>query len=151
MAAPYQQWRNHPSIENARVFDVETGEFATGLRREDILRAARETIATDGASKAKPGTQFGSAMANRGSEARIIHFANFDDWQAYHRDFGDGSDIYDIMMSSLHAMARDTALMEEMGPNPAATLRFQKEWIEASTRRDPTPQGKKNRDTSSGQ
>lgn len=147
MAAPYEQWRTHPSIERARIFDTETGTYATGLRREAILRAARETIATDGASKVKPGTRFGnSSMANRGSETRIIHFASFDDWNAYRTDFGDGSDIYDIMMGSLHALARDTAIIEEMGPNPAATIRFQKEWIEKAVKSDAGPSGKRNRE-----
>lgn len=145
MAAPYEQWRNHPSIENARVVDVETGEYATGVRREEILRAARETIATDGASKSKPGTQFPGSMANRGSEARIIHFASFDDWNAYRQDFGAAGDIYDIMMGSLHALARDTAIIEEMGPNPAATMRFQKEWIKKAIGMDAGPTGKRNR------
>lgn len=145
MAAPYEQWRSHPSIERARVFDTETGTYATGMRREAILRAARETIATDGASKAKPGTQFPGSMANRGSEARIIHFASFDDWNAYRQDFGAAGDVYDIMMGTLHALARDTAIIEEMGPNPAATMRFQKEWIEKAVLSDAGPDGKGNR------
>lgn len=145
MAAPYEQWRAHPSIERARIFDTETGTYATGLRREAILRAARETIATDGASKMKPGTRFGSSMANRGSETRIIHFASFDDWNAYRADFGASGDIYDIMMGTLHALARDTAILEEMGPNPAATLRFQKDWIEKATKADAGPDGRRNR------
>lgn len=146
MAAPYEEWRNHPSIERARIFDIETGEYATGLRREDILRAARETIATDGASKAKPGTQFPGALANRGSETRIIHFASFDDWNAYRRDFGAQGDVYDIMMGSLYGLARDTAMIEAMGPNPAATIRFQKEWIEKAIKSDVGPDGKRNRE-----
>lgn len=144
MATPYETWRNHPSIENAIVFDVETGDYATGMRREEILRASRETMATDGASKLKPGQNFPGALANRGSEARIIHFASFDDWNAYRQDFGSG-DIYDIMMGSLHAMARDTAMIEEMGPNPAATLRYQKESIEKAIQSDAGAKGKRNR------
>ncbi len=146
MAAPYEQWLNHPSIERARIFDTETGTYATGMRREAILREARQTIATDGASKAKPGTQFAGSMANRGSETRIIHFASFDDWNAYRADFGAAGDIYDIMTSSLHALARDTAIIEEMGPNPAATIRYQKEWIEKATKSDAGPNGKRNRE-----
>lgn len=150
MAVPYEQWRAHPSIENARVFDIETGDYATGMRREDILRASRETIATDGASKAKPGQQFPGSLANRGSEARIIHFASFDDWNAYRQDFGAKGDVYDIMMGTLHAMARDTAMIEEMGPNPAATLRFQMEHIDAATKKDAGPKGKRNREKING-
>lgn len=150
MAAPYEQWRSHPSIENARVFDIETGTYATGMRREAILREARQTIATDGANKAKPGTQFPGSMANRGSESRIIHFASFDDWNAYRKDFGAAGDIYDVMMGSLHALARDTAIIEEMGPNPAATIRFQKEWIEKAVSSDAGPNGKRNREKLTG-
>lgn len=140
-AVPFEAWRSHPSIERARIFDTQTGEYAQGLRREEILLAARETIRTDGASKAKPGQSFEGSMANRGSEARIIHFASFDDWKAYHADFGSETSVYDVMMGHFGRIARDTALIEEMGPNPAATIRFQKDWIEKSlgmdgTRRD---------------
>ena len=66
----------------------------------------------------------------------MIHFANFDDWMTYQRAFGAGDSIYDIISGHLQRMARDTALMEEMGPNPAATIRYQKDWIEKSAGMD---------------
>lgn len=137
-AVPYEQWRANPAIENARVRDTETGEYATGKRREDILRASYETIRSDGANKTRPGAQFAGALANRGGDPRVIHFASFDDWMAYQREFGAGDNIYDIVSSHLQRMARDTAMMEEMGPNPAATIRFQKDWVEKSVGTDGT-------------
>lgn len=134
----FTAWRQHPSIDRVRIRDLETGDFATGAKREDLLRAIHETLYTDGANKAAPGTNFMGAMANRRGDPRILHFENFDDWIAYQRDFGGGPDIYDTVAGHLGIMARDTAIMEAMGPNPAATLRFQQDWLAKSASVDGT-------------
>lgn len=128
-AADFEGWRAHGSIENVKVRDLETGEWATGPKREILLRDIYETLRTEGANKQKPGQAFMGAMANRRGDPRILHFDNFDDWIAYQSDFGGGPDIYDTMVGHLGVMARDIALMEELGPNPAANVRFQQDWL----------------------
>lgn len=130
---PFEEWRAHPSIERVKVRDMETGDIADGVRRETILRDVYESIRTDGANKAKPGAMFGGSLANRRGDPRVLHFESFADWTEYQARFGDGDSIYDIFVGHIGAMARDIALMEELGPNPAATLRYQKEWLEKST------------------
>lgn len=131
-AATYESWRAHPSIERVRVLDLETGGEARGLRRETLLREIYESIRTEGAAKGQPGQRFAGAMANRRADPRVLHFADFDDWMAYSGDFGGGDNIYDIVTGHLYAMARDTVLMERMGPNPAATLRWLQDSVEQS-------------------
>lgn len=128
----YEEWRARPEIERARVRDVETGDWATGMRREAILRRAYDSIATDGANSTKPGANFGGSMANQRADARVIHFDNADDWMSYQQRFGGNDNIYDIFVGHVSAMAREIALMEELGPNPAAMIRFQKEWVRKS-------------------
>lgn len=131
-AVSFEEWAQHPSIQNVRVRDLENGDFAKGLRRETILRDIYESIRTDGANKAKPGQMFAGSMANKRSDPRSLHFDNFDDWMAYQDRFGASDNIYQIFSSHLSAMARDIALMEGLGPNPSASIRFQKDWIEKS-------------------
>lgn len=133
-AVPFEQWRSHPAIERVKVRDIETGDMATGLRREDILRQVYETIATDGGNKAKLGQMFQGSLANRRGDPRVLHFDSFADWKDYQAAFGAGDSIYDIFVGHIGAMARDIALMEEMGPNPAATVRFMQDWYEKSVR-----------------
>ena len=131
-AATYESWRAHPSIERVRVLDIETGGEATGLRRETLLREIYETIRSEGATKGQPGRRFAGAMANRRADPRVLHFENFDDWMAYSGDFGGGDNIYDILTGHLFSMARDTVLMERLGPNPAATVRWLQDSMEQS-------------------
>ncbi len=131
-AGGYEAWRNFGPVERVRVLDLETGKEAVGLRRETLLREIHETIRTDGANRRTPGAGGKGALANRRADPRVLHFANFDDWMEYQARFGSGDNIYDIFGQHLHAMARDTALMEALGPNPPATLRWLKDIIEQS-------------------
>lgn len=135
-AAGFDAWRAHPSIENVKVRDLESGEWAVGPKRETLLRDIYETLRTEGANKQNPGQMFMGAMANRRGDPRILHFENYDEWIAYQRDFGGGEDIYDTIAGHLGVMARDTAIMEEMGPNPSATLRFQQDWFTKAAQLD---------------
>lgn len=128
----WRLWRAQPQIENARIRDIELGNFASGARRERILRGVFDGVWSDGADSAKPGVHFGGSMANQRAEARVIHFANADDWLSYQQRFGGNDNIYDIFVGHVSSMAREIALMEAMGPNPAAMIRFQKEWIAKS-------------------
>lgn len=130
--AGFEAWREHPSVDAIRVRDLDTGEWARGVKRETLLRQVFETISTEGANKANPGAMFAGAMANRRGDPRILHFDNFDDWIAYQRDFGGGEDVFDVVSSHISMMARDIAMMEEMGPNPAATLRYQQDALAKS-------------------
>lgn len=133
-AVPFEEWLAFSPIERARVRDVETGEFATGLRRQAILRAAYERISTDGGAAMTPGSVGAGSLANRRADPRVIHFENADDWLAYLERFGGTDNVYDVFVGHLSSMARDIVMMEAMGPNPAATLRFQQDWLEKSAK-----------------
>lgn len=131
-AVSFEEWRAFPAIDRVKVRDIETGDIASDMRREDILRQVYETIADDGANKAKPGQMHAGAMANRRGDPRVLHFDSFADWKEYQATYGAGDSIYDIFTGHIGAMARDIALMEELGPNPAATVRFMQDWYEKS-------------------
>jgi|694.fasta_scaffold01422_34 hypothetical protein len=131
-AVSFEEWADFGPISRARLIDLETGEPASGMKRLDILRRMYENIRADGASKAKPGQMFAGSLASRRSDPRLIHFDNPDDWLEYQGRFGGADNIYDIFVGHVESMVRDIALMEEMGPNPTATLRFMKDWMEKS-------------------
>lgn len=133
-AVDFETWRSHPAIERVKVRDLETGDVASGLRRETILREVYESIRTEGGNKAKPGQMFAGSLANRRGDPRVLHFDSFADWKDYQATYGAGDSIYDIFTGHIGAMARDIALMEELGPNPAATVRFMQDWYEKSVR-----------------
>jgi hypothetical protein len=91
----------------------------------DFLRAAWDTISSDGANKSEPGAFRGpGARANRGSEHRQLHFADGQAYLDYQRAFGTGS-MYDAMIGHIGGLARDIGLVERYGPNPQAQMRLQ--------------------------
>jgi hypothetical protein len=90
-----------------------------------MLVAAHETIATGGANKTEPGQPSGmGSRANRGSDARVLHFKDGDAWMKYMGKYGEGS-LYDAMIGHVGRMSRDIALVERMGPNSEATHKVQ--------------------------
>ncbi len=131
-ASTFEEWSEFGPMARARIIDLETGEAATGMKRLDILRRMYENIRADGAGKAKPGQMFAGSLASRRSDPRLIHFDNPDDWLEYQAQYGGADNIYDIFVGHVEGMIRDIALMEEMGPNPTATLRFMNDWMEKS-------------------
>src|SRR3546814_10114930 len=61
----WRLWRALPQIDNARIRDIELGNFASGQRPERLLRGVFDGIRSDGADSAKPSANFGGSMATR--------------------------------------------------------------------------------------
>jgi len=61
-------------------------------------------------------------------------FKSADDWLTYQADFGGGADPFGSMMGHIAMMARDTAAMEVLGPNPSGTIEWLKQIIEKEAR-----------------
>lgn len=93
----------------------------------DFLKAAWETIRSDGMNKQTPGQFKGpGARANSGSESRQIHFKDGEAYLAYNADFGAGS-MYDAMIGHVGAMARNIGMVERYGPNPNQQFNLQRD------------------------
>ena len=91
----------------------------------DMLRAAHETLASDGMNKQTPGQFKGpGAKANSGSKSRVLHFKDGQAYLDYNAKYGMGS-MYDAMISHVGGMARNIGLVERMGPNPNQQFRLQ--------------------------
>ncbi len=101
-----------------------------GSRMDDaevraIVDQSYETLKNDGFDPDKAGAFRGTgAKANAGSESRVLHFKDGEAWMEYMAEFGRGS-LYDAMMGHVSGMARNIALVEAMGPNPAQAARVQ--------------------------
>lgn len=115
------QWANRSryyKADGSRMNDAELTEF---------FSKAWETVATGGVNKLEPGrVSGGGARANRGSESRQIHYRDADAYLAAQQKYGDRS-LMDLMFGHIDRAARDIALVEGLGPNPANAIRYHAE------------------------
>jgi hypothetical protein len=143
-ARPFEEWRDDLMggddaegwLDRGEMVDQETGLPMTPQRLELALRAVHETVISDGWNDRNPGAFTGNGkIANRHADARFLKFKDAKSWLAYSEKYGrplsslsakfdPGSAIYDAMISHIHGMSRDIALMERLGPNPNATIRW---------------------------
>jgi hypothetical protein len=135
-ATPFEEWRDfiRPLLDPQRMLD-ETGNPMTPGQMELALKAVHETISSDGWNDRRAGAFAGSKLANRHRDARFLVFKDADSWLQYSEKFGrplskfsenfdPGGAVFDAMIGHVHGMAKDIALMERLGPNPAATMRW---------------------------
>ena len=125
-AAGREAWaaKTLPALDRSR-YVREDGSRMADAEVLDFLRAAFDTISTDGLNKAIPGQFTGTgARSNRGGESRQIHFKDGEAYLRYMGEFGSGS-MYDAMVSHVGGLSRDIGLVEQWGPNPAAQFRLQ--------------------------
>ena len=76
-----------------------------------------------------PGPGLMGSNVNQRANARFLVFKDSTSWLEYQREFGTGG-LYDHIITSLDRMARDTAILEILGPYPEATLRYQERLID---------------------
>ncbi|MBC7908590.1 MAG: hypothetical protein H7Y60_17815 [Rhodospirillaceae bacterium] len=115
----------------AEIFD-RAGNPLRGLERATVLKDVFDTVSTGGMNKVAPGAAgAGKKLANKRGEARVLHFPNAKAWLDYHQRFGTGS-LYSTFAGHLKSMSQDIALLEVLGPNPAATARWMKDMADKS-------------------
>jgi hypothetical protein len=129
-----------------RIIDRDTSQpfsSSTPEARARFLRDVYEGITTDGWSQREPaGMQMGRSVANSRSDHRVLHFKSADDWMAVNDKFG-RSDPFSAVVAHLKSMARDTASMQVLGPNPRAGLELAIQTAEKLARDRPWVQNKK--------
>jgi hypothetical protein len=135
-ASSFEEWRDfiRPLLDPQRMLD-ETGNPMTPGQMELALRGTYETIASDGWNDRRAGAFAGGKLGNRHQDSRFLIFKDADSWLSYAQKYGrpmsklsdsidPGGAILDAMISHVHGMSRDIALMQRLGPNPAATMRW---------------------------
>lgn len=93
------------------------GTYYSAQQIEQFLRGSWETLATNGLNTMEPGQVGNSMMTNRHAAHREIHFKGPDEWLKYHTDYS-GQPMLKTLSDHIGSMARDTAMVEEFGPNP---------------------------------
>ena len=107
-----------------RVVDWETGKPVDALRRAEIISNAFERISTDGLSDLIPGRQVNTKLANARTEKRAFEWTSADAWLDFNRTYGKGDNgIWDVITGHVDGMAQDIAMLQRLGPNPAAEAR----------------------------
>jgi hypothetical protein len=119
------KWVNDtlPLLDRKRYINEDGSQFSDEQMRE-LLGGAWETIATGGLNKMEPGKVMGSGMrANKGSDSRVIHFKDPDAYFAYMNDYARGG-VFNAMQGHVGRLAKDIALVEQLGPNAEGMFRF---------------------------
>lgn len=141
--AGVKQWKDFLSgrLNLEKMVDDATGLPFTPDRLDEALSNVYMTISSDGWIKREPGQFRTGKLASRRNDPRFLVFKTADDWMAYEQRFGTGN-AFEAMMGHVDGMARDIALMEVMGPNPRASLRWLQDVVKrnAATDLNATPQ-----------
>lgn len=139
-AVPFEQWRDKvlPRLDLTRMIDDATGAPFTAETIEQALRDVYENIRSEGWASRSPGQGFAGKLANRRADHRFLIFKTADDWLTYQAEFGTGTP-FDAMVGHIDAMARDIALMDVLGPNPDATVRWLTDRVKKDAALSPDP------------
>jgi hypothetical protein len=124
--AGFEKWfaDTAPLVDRGRMVDLDTGAPLDAEGFKALMRDIFETIRTDGGIKRQPGAMGEAALAKRLGMSRVLHFRDTDAWLAYADLYANRDGVFDGMMTHISLLSRDIALMEILGPNPAATMRW---------------------------
>lgn len=128
-AVPADTWaaRLHDEMDWDRILDRATEKPFSQSGREarmHFLVDVHEGIRTGGWNRREPsGLRAGRSLAKSRVDHRVLHFKTADGWMKINDEFGT-ADPFAAVVEHLKAMARDTAQMRVLGPNPSAGLEF---------------------------
>lgn len=129
--AGYDEWSAFlkPKLDRLRMQDRDTGLPFTDAKLDALLKDMYRAVVTDGWSRREPGSIGASSIASQMGQERFLHFKSGAEWRAYHDRFGAGT-IYDALMNHVDRMSRNIAMMETLGPNPGAGLKWLQDSVE---------------------
>ena len=115
---------DHINWANRAKYVKEDGARMNDIELKDFLEHAWLTLATGGVNKLEPGQAAGTgARANQGSESRQIHYKDAESFIAAQKAYGE-KNLLELLIGHVDRSARDIALVEAMGPNPANQMRY---------------------------
>jgi hypothetical protein len=133
------------TVDRAQVFDFATQKPMTEVRFEQLLNDDWTSIDAGGegpisAFRAK------TMLANGRDAPRLFAMRDADAWMNFAEAVGTHASPYVAMVEHINDMARDIALLERLGPNPDATLRFMADILD----REPGRLAARTSDTTAG-
>jgi hypothetical protein len=124
-AVPMDEWATRVLrwIDRSRYVD-EAGRQLDDVAMSDVLGMMYRTLVTEGVNKIEPGEFRGRAMeAKHFSQHREIHFKGPEAYLEYMAEYGRGT-VFLSMQHHVGRLARDIALVENLGPNASGTVQF---------------------------
>ncbi len=107
-----------------RLRDYDTGLDLAPAARQALIAAAFERISTEGLSDLVPGAAAAGKLADRRAATRAFEWTSPEAWLKWNDRFGVGqAKLFDLFNGHIDGMAKDIAMLELLGPNPAATVR----------------------------
>lgn len=121
-----------PLTGRAMPIDSRIGKPSDAMRKA-YLKSSFDDIVF-GRSEAVYGLPDGVATYRKHADQRHLHFKSGRDWMEYNRDFGTGG-LSETLMSHVHRMARDIALMRDFGPNPKLGIKYEADLWKAKAKK----------------
>jgi hypothetical protein len=141
VAVAGEQWVNDVTgwLDRGRYVN-EAGRLMDDAEFRSLLVDVQDTIGSGGANKIEPGAQVGSTkIANRNLDHRVLHFKDAESYLAYQAKYG-GKDLWSTMTGHIDHIARQTAVMEQFGPNADREFAFWNAWAQRENRTNPKAQ-----------
>lgn len=125
-AVDFETWRDFilPRLDLERMINYRTGQTFTPEALELALAKSYDGIIFEGANRPSVHQGYGAAMYNKRIDHRFFHFKSADAWQEYNAKFGGDSSPFDIMVGHFETMTRDIGMMDVLGGNPDAMVRW---------------------------
>lgn len=92
--------------------------------RRAVLEKTWKTIVDDGYNKIVPGQTSAEHLATRMNQQRFLYYKDAKSWKAMNERYGEGN-VFHQMVTMMDSMARDIAMLENLGPNPKAMVNYQ--------------------------
>jgi hypothetical protein len=123
----FDEWYNYitPLLDRNRMELDETNMREIMEYTYNAIRT--EGVSTTDLSKITPTVGRGGKLANRYRDSRYLHFKDGESWLAYQKRFGT-QNIAATITDHIEAMARDIAIMRNLGPNPNQTVQYMAAW-----------------------
>jgi hypothetical protein len=115
-------------VDREKVIDFATKKPMADVRFEQLLDESWRSIdaGVDGAPRAFHGK---TMLANTRDAPRLFVMRDAEAWLQYAEGVGVHASPFAAAVDHIHSMARDIALLERLGPNPDATMRFMQDVI----------------------
>ncbi len=132
MKAGFERWREfiEPRVDWDAMSDPFLGVPYGQNSRAELLNQVWRNVVTGGLDLKDPAMSSGARMlAATRADPRVLKFKGSKEWTEYNTQYGSG-DLFDAMMGHINGLAKDTAMLERLGPNPAVAVEWMKRLVD---------------------